>query len=179
MGCGWRAWERGPLARWWFRVVFARAAGGLEWYLRAISGLRAFAGRRPALLVERYGLAVLGCAWRVWERGPLARWWFGVVFVSYWWFEGFCGPAARAPSSEAWVGCLGVCLASLGARAAGPQTKLQITIEPKRPKGLNTRSAHHDWKYTNSVPLVLRLREIKRAHLSQLSAALRHPETLA
>ena len=43
------------------------------------------------------GLAVLGArddglgrGLAVWERGPLARWWFGVVFVSYWWFEGFC-----------------------------------------------------------------------------------------
>ena len=70
-------WPAGGLG-WYLRATgglraFARAAGGLEWYLWAISGLRAFAGRRPALLVERYGLAVLGCAWRVWERGPLAR----------------------------------------------------------------------------------------------------------
>ena len=73
LGRGLAIWERGPLARWWLRVVFARAAGGLEWYLRAISGLRAFAGRRPALLVVRHGLAVWGCGWRAWERGPLAR----------------------------------------------------------------------------------------------------------
>lgn len=53
LGRGWRVWEREPLARWWLGVVFARAAGGLVWYLWAISGLRAFAGRRPALLVVR------------------------------------------------------------------------------------------------------------------------------
>ena len=48
-------------------MVFARAAGGLVWCLWAMSGLRAFAGRRPALLVERCGLAVLGCGWRAWD----------------------------------------------------------------------------------------------------------------
>lgn len=58
LGRGWRAWEREPLARWWLGVVFARAAGGLVWYLWAISGLRAFAGRRPALLVERLGVVL-------------------------------------------------------------------------------------------------------------------------
>ena len=48
LGRGWRVWEREPLARWWFGVVFAHAAGGL----------RAFAGRRPALLVERLGVVL-------------------------------------------------------------------------------------------------------------------------